>query len=145
MVTSDDHDLRLCVEVAIADGAWVERLPPAPGNPESAPVTVSFDDVELAARDRTGVTALGYRVVGTGAVSEVHDAAHLLVSLSLVERHPRWWRALLDIAARVYDLRFGPVQMALREVLRVHEAPRRNGVAPTHDRHRSPARRPPNA
>ncbi len=145
MVMSDDHDLSLCVEVAIADGGWVERLPPAPGSPGGTSVTVSFDDIELAARDRAGVTALGYQVVGTGAVSHVSDVAHLMVSQSVVERHPRWWRALLDLAARVYDLRFGPVQVALRDVLRAHQTMHRNGARPTQGPRHSPVRRPPTA
>ncbi len=144
MVTSNDLELNLCVEVAIEDGGWAERLPPAPGSSDTAPVTVSFDDLELAARDRTAVTALGYQVVGTGAVRHVSDVAHVMVSLSTVERHPRWWRGLLDIAVRVYDLRFGPVQMALSDVLRAHREQRHNGTAPMHDQLRSRTRRPPN-
>lgn len=135
MVTTDDHEVRLCVEIAVEDGAWVERLPPAPG---SEPLTVSFDDIELAARDRTAVDELGYTVVGTGGIGHARDVAHVLVPLPAVERHPRWWRALLDLAARVYDLRFGPVKLALADVLRVHAAARPS----RDDRPVTPSRRP---
>lgn len=137
MVRTDDHELALCVEVAVDDGAWVESLPPAPGTRQ---VSVSFDSAELGARDRSAITELGYRVVGTGPVGHTSDVAHLMVSWDTVERHPRWWRALLDLAARVYDLRFGPVQLALRSVLDVHLTAHRNGTATTG--RRSPARAP---
>lgn len=143
MVTTDDRELTLCVEIGVADGSWVERLPPAPS---SAQVSVSFDDVELAARDRTAVTDLGYRVVGTAGVRSAADVAHLLVALSTAERHPRWWRALLDVAGRVYDLRFGPVQLALADVLRAHAATRSDdGTVLIRPRLPAPDRRPPNA
>ena len=120
MVTTDEHELHLCVEVAVEDGSWIERLPPAPA---SHAVTVSFDDVELAARDRTAVTDLGYAVVGTAGVGHAADVAHPLVPLRTTERHPRWWRTMVDLASRIYDLRFGPVQMALTEVLALHLPP----------------------
>jgi hypothetical protein len=139
MVT-DDGELRLCVEVAVADGTWVEQLPPAPA---TRPVTISYDDLELAARDRTAVDDLGYTVVGTGAVPHATDVAHLLVPLPAVQDHPRWWRAVLDLAARVYDLRFGPVQLALSDVLRAHADHVRTGAAATRSRRRAPGRPPP--
>lgn len=141
MVTIDDHEVSLCVEVAIGDGSWVERLPPAPA---SSPVSLSFDDVELAARDRTAVTDLGYVVVGTAGVRHASDVAHLLVPQDMVERHTRWWRAMLDLATRVYDLRFGPVQFRLAPVLRVH-ADVAEPSAPTGPRLHAPAPRPPTA
>lgn len=142
MVTTDDGELRLCVEVAVADGAWVEQLPPAPS---TRPVTISFDDLELAARDRTAVDDLGYTVVGTATVRHADDVAHLLVPLSAIEDHPRWWRAVLDLAERVYDLRFGPVQLALVDVLRAHTRSTRTGSGPTRPRLRSPDRPRPSA
>jgi hypothetical protein len=142
MVTTDDGELQLCVEVAVTDGTWLEQLPPAPS---TRPVTVSFDDVELAARDRTAVDDLGYTVVGTGAVGHAEDVAHLLVPLSAVEDHPRWWRAVLDLATRVYDLRFGPVQLALADVLRAHADHARTGSAATRPRPRAPGRPHPSA
>jgi hypothetical protein len=143
MVTSDEQAQYLCVEIAIQDGAWLDRLPPAPGGAEATPFTLSFDDLELAARDRTAVTDLGYLVVGTGRVGHVTDVAHLLVPHEAAERHPRWWRALLAGASRVYDMQFGPVRMALREVLAVHREPPANGTPTTALRARDP--RPPSA
>jgi hypothetical protein len=142
MVTTDDGELRLCVEVAVADGAWVEQLPPAPS---TRTITLSFDDIELAARDRTAIDDLGYSVVGPGAVRHAHDVAHLLVPLSAVEEHPRWWRAVLDLATRVYDLRFGPVQLALSDVLRAHADHTAADAAPTRPRLRAPDRPRPSA
>lgn len=142
MVMTDDDEVSLCVEVAVDDGSWLERLPPAPG---SRPVSVSFDDVELAARDRTAVTDLGYVVVGTARVRHADDVAHLLVAQEIVERHTRWWRALLDLATRVYDLRFGPVQAALGDVMRLHAEGRPDPPAPTPPQLHAPGRRPPSA
>jgi hypothetical protein len=152
MVTTDEHQVSLCVEIAVDDGSWVDRLPPAPG---SSPVSVSFDDVELAARDRTAVTDLGYQVVGTAGARHVSDVAHLLVPQAVVERHTRWWRALLNLASRVYDLRFGPVQHALGDVLRLHADQRASAAAPSTGptdppvrvgpRLHAPGRRPPTA
>lgn len=142
MVMTDDHEVSLCVEVAVDDGSWVERLPPAPGG---GPVSVSFDDVELAARDRTAVTDLGYVVVGTAGVRHADEVAHLLVSQAVVEQHTRWWRALLELASRVYDLRFGPVQFALAEVLRRHADHVADPSTATPPRLHAPGRRPPTA
>jgi len=138
---TDDDEVSLCVEVAVSDGAWVERLPPAP---VTGPVTLSFDDLELAARDRTAVTDLGYVVVGTAGVRLADDVAHLLVSQDVVERHARWWQALLDVASRVYDLRFGPVQMVLADVLRLH-ADHAVSAAPSRPRLHAPDRPRPSA
>lgn len=140
MVTSDEQEQYLCVEIAIADGAWVERLPPVPGGRRAIPVTLSFDDLELAARDRTAVTDLGYLTIGTAGVGHVTDVAHLLVVTAAADDHPRWWRTLLDLADRVYDLRFGPVQMALRDVLALHLAQRGStATPPARDRRRPSA------
>jgi hypothetical protein len=127
MVTNADQQLSLCVEVCVTDAAWIEDLPPAPANRH---ITMSFDSARFVARDQRAVQQLGYVGVGVGAVGHVRDVAHLLVSLEIVNGHPRWWRALLDLAQRVYDLRFGPVQLALRDVLaRHHGAQPHNGRA----------------
>jgi hypothetical protein len=127
MVTNADQQLSLCVEVCVEDATWIEDLPPAPANRH---ITLSFDSARYVARDQQTVEQLGYVNVGVGTVSHVHDVAHLLVPLPVVNDHPRWWRALLDLSQRVYDLRFGPVQLALREVLaRHHATPGRNGRA----------------
>ena len=126
MVTADDQELGLCVEVSIQDASWIEDLPPAPA---TSPVTMTFDAETLAARDADAIEELGYRYAGTAAVRHIQQVAHVTVSWDLVKRHPRWWRALLDLAHRVYDLRFGPVQHALRDVLGVHVAARRSATA----------------
>jgi hypothetical protein len=139
MVTNADQQLSLCVEVCVEDATWIEDLPPAPANRH---ITLSFDSARFVARDQRAVEQLGYVTVGVGTVGHVQDVAHLLISLEIVNAHPRWWRALLDLAQRVYDLRFGPVQLALRDVLtRHHGAELRNGR--TAPRSASQARRHP--
>lgn len=126
MVTNVDQQLILCVEVCVEDATWIEDLPPAPANRN---VTVSFDSARYVARDQQAVEQLGYVNVGAGSVSHVRDVAHLVVPMAILNSHPRWWRALLDLAQRVYDPRFGPVQLALREVLARHQgAGTRNGA-----------------
>jgi hypothetical protein len=119
MVTNADQQLSLCVEVCVEDATWIEDLPPAPAN---RTITLSFDNARHLARDEQAVEQLGYVGVGVGTVGHVDDVAHLLVPMAIVNDHPRWWRALLDLAQRVYDLRFGPVQLALRDVLARHHA-----------------------
>jgi hypothetical protein len=128
MVANADQQLSLCVEVCVEDATWIEDLPPTPANRH---ITLSFDSARFVARDQQTVEQLGYVSVGVGTVGHVRDVAHLLVPVEIVNDHPRWWRALLDLAQRVYDLRFGPVQLALRDVLaRHHTADTRNGQVP---------------
>jgi len=127
MVTNDDQRLSLCVEVCVEDATWIEDLPPAPAN---RLISVSFDSARFVARDRQAVEELGYVCVGVGVAGHVSDVAHLLVTPDVIEAHTRWWRALLDLAQRVYDLRFGPVQMVLRDVLALHHGDLRNGRSP---------------
>lgn len=117
MITNDDQQLSLCVEIRVEKPTWIEDLPPAPANRR---ISISFDSARYVARDRAAVEQLGYTNVGVGTIAHVRDVAHLLVSLDIIQGHPRWWRALLDLAQRVYDLRFGPVQVALRDVLAKH-------------------------
>jgi hypothetical protein len=124
MVSNDDQPLSLCVEVCVEDATWLEDLPPAPADHH---ISVSFDSARFVARDQQAVEELGYRCVGVGVVGHTGDVAHLLVPLHIVEAHTRWWRALIDLAQRVYDLRFGPVQLALRDVLARHHGELRNG------------------
>ena len=117
MITNDDQQLSLCVEVRVDDAAWIEDLPPAPAGRH---VSLSFDSARFVARDRQAVEELGYACVGVAGVGHVDGVAHLLVTADVVTAHTRWWRALLDLAQRVSDLRFGPVQMVLRDVLALH-------------------------
>lgn len=126
MIGNTDQRTSLCVEVCVEDATWIEDLPPVPADHH---VSVSFDSSASVARDRRAVEELGYVCVGVGAVRHVSDVAHLLVAPDIVEAHTRWWRTMLDLAQRVYDLRFGPVQMALRDVLVAHHGELRNAHA----------------
>lgn len=116
-MTPDSRPLDLCVEFPADRPEWVEELPPTPAG---RVVTMSFAAAALRDRDATVVTDLGYRVVGVAAPAQHDDVAHLLVSWDVVARHERWWRTVLDAARRVYDLRFGPVQQVLAEVIDLH-------------------------
>lgn len=122
MTGNEDQRLSLCVEVRVEEATWIEDLPPVPADRR---ISLSFDAAAYVTRDRRAVEELGYVCVGVGAVRHVTDVAHLLVPPDAVENHTRWWRTMLDLAERVYDLRFGPVQMALCDVLAAHHgAPR---------------------
>ncbi|HWB71911.1 MAG TPA: hypothetical protein VG452_06815, partial [Egibacteraceae bacterium] len=103
------------------------RLPPAPAGP---PVTVSFSS-SLAAGEHAGaLQALGYRVVGVAGAADGPAAAgggpseaptaRFLVPTAVAEAAPGWWRALAGRADRVLDLAFGPVAVALADVLELH-------------------------
>lgn len=128
MISSDEHALPLCVEFDADRRAWLDDLPPAPA---TGTVTVSFDTTQLATRDGGAVRDLGYEPVGAAAVGHADRVAHLMVPPHVMRAHERWWRTVLDGARRVYDLRFGPVQMALRDVIAAH---RRTLAGPSGDR-----------
>lgn len=136
---TDEHEAVLCVEIVADRPEWIEDLPPAPADWQ---LTMSFTGADLAARDRASVAELGYRPAGTAAVAAAGGAVHLLVPVRAIEHHERWWRAVLDAARRVLDLRFGPVQHALHAVIEAHTAAagaRQLRPAPV------PTQRPPNA
>jgi hypothetical protein len=100
-----------------ADGsAWVQSLPPVP-EPYRIGVTVGIeqlrpDGVELATR--------GFDLIDVVAGRRPGPHADLLVPTSLREEHPRWFSSLLLVSERVFDLRFGPVHIALHDELMAH-------------------------
>lgn len=101
------------VRVEASRPDWVLGLPNLP-SPHRVAVTVGSDpagdtDVQLQLR--------GYDLIAVvpGRRPEAH--ATLLVPAPLREEHPRWFAALLLVAERVYDPRFGPVRMMLKDEL----------------------------
>jgi hypothetical protein len=106
------------VRLPITGDRWAEDLPPVP---HGFDVTMSFSTEDAAAVHGEAVGLLGYRVVGVHT-EQVGDApcADVLVPQALIAQRPRWWRALTARADRSYGLAFGPVRLAVAEVLQVH-------------------------
>jgi len=95
---------------------WVRGLPPVPA-PHRIGVTVGIEELrsdggELAGRGYDLIDVVGGRRPGAHA--------DLLVPALLRDEHPRWFAALLLVSARVFDLRFGPVHIALHDELLAH-------------------------
>lgn len=113
-----------------SDGVLLRVMVPAtdawagfPAVPEDSDVTVSFS-TPGAARDAEALEALGYRAVGVvGGDGSAEPVADFLVSQTVIEHHPHWWRSLAERSDRAFSLAMGPVQTALAEVLRTHREP----------------------
>lgn len=106
-----------------ADGpTWIDRVPSVPaGNV----VTVSVSDPALREVASEDLLRCGYRIVGVHpwrAATDGHATVDLLVTAQLVESSPAWWRALLSVADRAFDLRLGPVQRVLGQEIALHLA-----------------------
>ncbi len=104
------------VRVAADAPEWVRGLPPVP-HPHRIGVTVGIeelrpDGVELASR--------GFDLIAVVPGRRPGPHADLLVPAALREEHPRWFSALLLVSERVFDLRFGPVHVALHDELMAH-------------------------
>lgn len=107
------------MRIAVESRDWTS-VPPAPPGTD---ITVSFS-CAAAARSAPTLAALGYRCVGLSSVSaSPRPVVDFLVPQALVDQHGQWWRAMAGHAERIFALGFGPVQIALREVLRAHRDP----------------------
>lgn len=108
------------VRVRADTPSWIERLPVVPGR---GIVTVSVSDPRLREVPDAALAHGGYRVVGVHPgrpATDGHGSVDLLVTSLLIESHPAWWRALLMIADRAFDLRLGPVQRVLGQEIVLH-------------------------
>ncbi len=106
------------VRIVASDGAWVLSLPPVPAGHRIG-VTVGQHDV----MDDTTSTALaerGYDLLAVVGGRRPGRHADLLVPAPLRVEHERWFAALLLVSTRVFDLRFGPVHVALHDELKAH-------------------------
>jgi hypothetical protein len=104
------------VRIATEGTDWVTSLPPVPTG-DRIGVTVGAPDLAVVA---DGLALRGYDLLGVvpGRLPGPH--ADLLVTSRLRDAHPRWFSALLLVADRVFDLRFGPVHVALHDELVAH-------------------------
>jgi hypothetical protein len=95
---------------------WVLGLPAVP---EALIVSVTVGDPSL--RDDARELAMrGYDLIEVVPGRSPGRHADLLVPAALREEHDRWFAALLLVAQRVFDLRFGPVHIALHDELMAH-------------------------
>lgn len=110
------------VRVRAESPDWIHRVPALP---DDEVVTVSVSDVGLRDVAPQDLLDRGYRIVGVHpwrAATEGHGAVDLMVTARLVEAHPEWWKRLLGVADRAFDLRLGPVQRVLGQEIALHLA-----------------------
>jgi hypothetical protein len=100
-----------------ADGeGWARALPPLPGR-----VRLRLTVGEPALTDaREELAGRGYDLVAVVPGRRPGPHADVLVPGELRQAQPGWFASLLLPAERTYDLRFGPVHVALRDELAVH-------------------------
>ena len=104
------------VRVAATEVDWVRGLPNVPAG---ARVGVTVGDAGL--RGWADELAMrGYDLIDVVPGRRPGEHADLLVTAALRDEHPRWFSSLLLVAARVFDLRFGPVHVALHDELVAH-------------------------
>ena len=104
------------VRVAATEAEWVRGLPNVPAGSR---VGVTVGDAGL--RGCTDELALrGYDLIDVVPGRRPGEHADLLVTATLRDAHPRWFSSLLLVADRVFDLRFGPVHVALHDELVAH-------------------------
>ena len=104
------------VRIAADDPSWVRGLPSVP---EALRVGVTVGDASLASADEE-LAARGYDLIEVVPGRRPGPHADILVTAAVREEQPRWFAALLLVAGRVFDLRFGPVQLVLHDELVAH-------------------------
>jgi hypothetical protein len=108
------------VRVPAEGPEWASRLPVVP---TAEVLTVTVNDASLVPVPVDDLIAGGYRIVGvTGRGRGPLRCVDVLVPAGLREQEPVWWESLRDMAARVFDLRMGPVLAVLGEELDRHLA-----------------------
>lgn len=109
------------VRVAAHGPDWIERVPTAP---RGESITVSVSDVALRDVPSSRLLASGYRIVGVHPWRGAGEggSVDLLVTAAVIDRWPAWWRELIHVADRAFDLRLGPVQRVMGQELALHLA-----------------------
>ena len=106
------------VRVPVEGTDWPSTLPEVP---HGAQVTVTLGHPDLVPTDPAAARRRGYHVVGIASeLRPLGAVADLLITAQLREDAPGWWNGLLERAARVFDLRLGPVQQVLSAELSLH-------------------------
>lgn len=108
------------VRVRADSPSWISRVPPLP---RGEVVTVSVSEPSLREVPSQDLRRCGYRIVGVHPwrpATDGHGTVDLLVTAALIDTWPSWWRQLLSVADRAFDLRLGPVQRVLGQELALH-------------------------
>ena len=109
-------EMAVLARVPATDRRWVSTLPPAP---LGRTLTVSVGRPGLLPVAADELVAAGYRVVGVAGGPE-GGHVDVLVPMELRRTDPDWWADLVQRAARVFDLRMGPVRFVLAAELELH-------------------------
>jgi hypothetical protein len=104
------------VRIDARSADWVLGLPAVP---EALSVSVTVGDPSLR-DDARELAKRGYDLIEVVPGRSPGRHADLLVPAALRDDHVRWFAALLLVAQRVFDLRFGPVHIALHDELMAH-------------------------
>lgn len=104
------------VRVDASTPDWVRGLPSVP---EGRRVGVTLGS-EVLRPHAEELAARGYDLVAVVPGRRPGAHADMLVTGAMRESDARWFAALLLVAGRVFDLRFGPVQVALADELAAH-------------------------
>lgn len=111
-------DGTVLVRVRADDAGWARSLPPLPGR-----VRLGITVGEPALSDaRIELGERGYELLGVVPGRRPGPHADVLVPGELRQAQPGWFASLLLPAERTFDLRFGPVHVALHDELAVHLA-----------------------
>lgn len=106
----------MLVRIDAEDRTWVQGLPSLP---DDVRIGVTVGDPSLRG-DSAALEARGYDLIDVIPGRRPGRHADLLVTAAVRAAHPRWFAALLLVAGRVFDLRFGPVQTVLHDELVAH-------------------------
>jgi hypothetical protein len=104
------------VRIDAGDATWVRGLPTVP---DGRRLGVTVGDASLCASG-PDLAARGYDLIDVVPGRRPGRHADVLVPTDLRALHPRWFAGLLLVATRVFDLRFGPVHVALHDELVAH-------------------------
>lgn len=103
------------VRIAAIGGEWLDRVPIVP---RGRTLTVTVGRSEHRDVSAPTLAERGYRIVG--GVGDGAPHVDVLVEIALAQAEPAWFRSLLAVADRAFDLRLGPVQALLGPTLAVH-------------------------
>lgn len=126
--TPDATSGPVLVRVFAHGPSWPRTLPTVPAG---ATVAATVSDAAIAAVPTEDLVGSGYRIVGVvpGLPAGSGAVVDLLVPTTLAATHPVWWRQLLGVAERAFDLSLGPVRYVLgAQVERFEAAGERVGV-----------------
>lgn len=104
------------VRVVATEADWVRGLPNVPAGSR---VGVTVGDAGLRGCEDE-LAMRGYDLIAVVPGRRPGEHADLMVPSALRDEHPRWFSSLLLVAERVFDLRFGPVHVALHDELVAH-------------------------